>query len=194
MQQAITWNKGHWTHDPALVDISDSRMRVTAREASDAWRITSYGFIHDSEHALIAPFQMESAMEVTFRADMSQQFDQAGLFIRADESHWVKAGLEQSDGVLQLGAVVTDDTSDWSVSPTPEWNHRIITIRASWSNDAITLRAKADGEDFRLVRVLPFGKSAHVEAGPYICAPSRAAFSIDFLSWQTAEADTALHG
>ncbi|GAA6122505.1 DUF1349 domain-containing protein [Bifidobacterium psychraerophilum] len=193
MQEEIHWDEGRWTHDPERVEEHDGTLRVTAAKGSDAWRITSYGFIHDSEHALIRPFNSGSAMEVTFRTDMSQQFDQAGLFIRADGEHWVKAGLEQSDGILQLGAVVTDGHSDWSVSRTPEWNHRIITLRASWSHDAITLRAKADDEEYRLVRVLPFDDRRGVEAGPYICAPTRAAFTIDFLSWKITDADASLH-
>lgn len=193
MQQQIDWNEGRWTHNPSHVEEHDGTLRVRAKEGSDAWRITSYGFIHDSEHALVRPFSTMSAMEVTFKTDMSQQFDQAGLFIRADDSHWVKAGLEQSDGSLQLGAVVTDGRSDWSVSRTPEWNHRIITMRASWSQNAITLRAKAEGEEFRLVRVLPFDDIQGVEAGPYICAPSRALFTIDFLSWKITDPDSSLH-
>lgn len=193
VSEAISWNEGRWTHSPAASEEFGSSLRVTANEGSDAWRTTSYGFIHDSEHALVRPFLTSSAMEITFATNMSQQFDQAGLFILADKSHWIKAGLEQSDGVLQLGAVVTDNRSDWSVSRTPEWNHRIITLRASWSNNAITLRAKADDEAFRLVRVIPFDDREGVEAGPYICAPTRAGFTIDFLSWRTTAADISLH-
>jgi regulation of enolase protein 1 (concanavalin A-like superfamily) len=194
MQQSISWNEGHWTHSPERVEILDgSTMHVTAKEGADAWRITSYGFINDSEHALIRPFTPNTAVEVTYRSDMSQQFDQAGLFIRADNKHWVKAGLEQSDGILQLGAVVTNEKSDWSVARTPEWNHQLVTVRASWSNDAITLRAKIENENFRLIRVFPFENGGPVEAGPYICAPSRAGFSINFLSWIVTDADASLH-
>ena len=47
-------------------------------EGSDARRIASYGFIHDSEHALLAAFPGDSAVEVEFTAAFSEQFDQAG--------------------------------------------------------------------------------------------------------------------
>ncbi|MEK0225474.1 DUF1349 domain-containing protein [Bifidobacterium mongoliense] len=70
---------------------------VIAHKSSDARRITSHGFIHDSENALIVPFEPSHAMEATFQADMSEQFGQAGLFIRADEKHWVKTGLLRTE-------------------------------------------------------------------------------------------------
>jgi regulation of enolase protein 1 (concanavalin A-like superfamily) len=101
------WTDGTWTTAPAAVGITDDGMRVTAVKGSDAWRITSYGFIHDNEHALLAPFAENSAMEVSFMLDFSAQFDQAGIFVSMDRETWVKAGIEWSDGEESLGAVVT---------------------------------------------------------------------------------------
>src|SRR6478609_4262917 len=49
----IPWAEGRWTHDPAHVEIVGDGLVVTARAGSDAWRTTAYGFIHDSEHALL---------------------------------------------------------------------------------------------------------------------------------------------
>ena len=54
--------------------------------------------------------------------DYDQQFDQAGVLVRASETAWVKAGVEISDGVAQVGAVVTHTTSDWSVAPVSSWS------------------------------------------------------------------------
>ncbi|MGX9901201.1 DUF1349 domain-containing protein [Arthrobacter sp. SA17] len=59
-------------------------------EKSDAWRITSYGFIHDTEHALLASFEQDTAIEVAFHLDFSAQFDQAGIFIRVDDTIWIR--------------------------------------------------------------------------------------------------------
>lgn len=99
----ITWEQGRWTHEPARVETSGSDLLVTAVEGSDAWRITSYGFIHDSEHALLTDFPDDSAVEVEFTAAFSEQFDQAGIFVRFDDEHWVKAGVEYADGACQDG-------------------------------------------------------------------------------------------
>ena len=70
----IDWAAGEWTTPPVRHEVRPDGFDVTAQEGSDAWRITSYGFIHDTEHALLAPFPPESAVEVTFRSDFSAQF------------------------------------------------------------------------------------------------------------------------
>ena len=120
----IDWTTGTWTNAPARMEVTDDGMHVTAVEESDAWRITSYGFVHDTEHALLAPFEQDTAMEVAFHLDFSAQFDQAGIFVKTDDTTWTKAGVERSDGADSLGAVVTRGESDWSLAPVPGWHGR----------------------------------------------------------------------
>lgn len=189
----MDWTTGSWTTEPAHVALADDGLRVTAREGSDAWRTTSYGFIHDTEHALLAPFEQGTAVEVQFRLDFTHQFDQAGVFVRVDAATWTKAGVELSDGTESLGAVVTRDVSDWSLAPVPDWAGRLVTIRASRSGDALTVRARAEDEAWRLVRVAPLGADATVQAGPFCCAPSRPGLTVHFTSWRVGDADSALH-
>ncbi len=116
----IDWNSGSWTNAPAHVEVGDDGMRVTAVEGSDAWRITSYGFVHDTEHALLVPFDQGAAMEVSFRLDLSAQFDQAGIFVRVDESTWIKAGVERSTAktVSARSSPAACPTGRWRPSPT----------------------------------------------------------------------------
>jgi uncharacterized protein len=189
----INWEQGAWTTPPFHEAITDDGLYVTAREGSDAWRVTSYGFIHDTEHALLAPFEQDSAVEVSFLLNFEAQFDQAGVFIRTDESTWIKAGIEWSDGQASLGAVVTRGVSDWSLSPTPGWDGRHVTVRASRSSDAVTIRAKVDDEPWRLVRVAPLDPRAVVTAGPYCCAPTRSGLTVHFTSWRATPPDASLH-
>lgn len=189
----IAWDAGKWTTPPERHEIKDDGLYVTARKHSDAWRITSYGFIHDSEHALLAPFEQHSAVEVSFRLNFSAQFDQAGVFIRADETTWIKAGIEWSDGQESVGAVVTRGISDWSLSPTPGWDGRLVTMRASRSGNAVTIRARVDEEPWRLVRVAPLDPDAVVSAGPFCCAPTRSGLTVHFTSWRTTPPDASLH-
>lgn len=189
----VDWAAGRWSHAPASVVPDGDDLLVTAVEGSDAWRTTSYGFVHDSEHALLAPLPIERAVEVRFEAGFDQQFDQAGVFLRVSETVWVKAGVECADGVLQVGAVVTAPNSDWSVAPVPEWHGRPVTIRVSRSGDALTIRARAGDEPLRLVRVVPLDPAAELEAGPFVCAPTRPGLAVRFLSWEIGPADTALH-
>lgn len=142
MTRNIPWTEGSWTNEPTNITIDEDGLHVTAREGSDAWRVTSYGFVHASEHALLTPLSPESALEVQFRLDFSDQFDQAGIFVRVDDESWIKAGVELSDGEESLGAVVTQGTSDWSLSPVPSWAGRLVTVRGSWSGNALTVRAR----------------------------------------------------
>ena len=189
----IAWSIGRWAHPPEKVIESNGDLLVTPVEGSDAWRLTSYGFVHDSEHALLAPLPNDSAMEVEFTAAFSQQFDQAGLFVRASAEHWVKAGVEFADGRPQLGAVVTQQRSDWSLAPVPEWTDRRVLIRVSRAGDALTIRARVDDEPLQLVRVVPFDPDLEAEAGPLVCAPTRAGLVVPLHAWRRTEPDAALH-
>lgn len=189
----IAWKDGTWTHAPESVSTLDDSLAVTAKEGSDAWRHTAYGFVHDSAHALLTPLDVGEAMEVTFHAAWEGQFDQAGVFVRVDDDHWVKSGVEFADGHLGLGAVVTDGRSDWSIGYVDDWLDRDITVRVSRWTDALIVRARADAGDWRLIRVTPFDDGAVASAGPFLAAPTRAGLTVRFLRWERTTADAALH-
>jgi regulation of enolase protein 1 (concanavalin A-like superfamily) len=189
----VDWSAGRWTVPPASVTEDDGDLLVEAVEGSDAWRSTAYGFVHDTEHALLAPLAAGEAMEVSFTAAFSEQFDQAGMFVRATGEEWVKAGLEYADGVLGLGAVVTNGVSDWSVGPVPAWLDRVVTIRVSRFNNALVVRARTEAEPFSLVRVAPFPVGVALEAGPFVCAPTRSGLVVRFHSWRRVPPDVTLH-
>ncbi|RUR00892.1 DUF1349 domain-containing protein [Labedella endophytica] len=192
-RREIPWSDGRWTNPPAGAEETDDGLVVTAVEGSDAWRVTSYGFVHDTEHALVAPLGEGRAVEVAFSAEYSRQFDQAGIFVRASDQAWIKAGVEYADGSLGLGAVVTNGMSDWSIGPVDDWAGHRIVVRVSRAGGAVTVRARRDDERFRLVRVAPFPADADVEVGPFLCAPTRSGFDVTFHSWTETEADADLH-
>ncbi|MFT4213286.1 MAG: DUF1349 domain-containing protein [Microbacterium sp.] len=189
----VPWSAGAWTNPPAAAIESDGELFVTALKGSDAWRVTSYGFIHDTEHALLAPFPPDSGVEVEFTAAFSQQFDQAGVFVRVSSSRWIKAGVEFADGAAQLGAVVTDGVSDWSLAPVPDWVGERVLVRASRAGDAITVRAGLAEGPLQLVRVIPFPAEADASAGPFVCAPTREGLVVPFHAWRPTTADASLH-
>ena len=189
----MPWSGGTWTAQPVVVSEEGPDLLVTAAEGSDAWRHTAYGFVHDDAHALLAPLADPGAVEVCFDAAFGEQFDQAGLVLRADAETWLKAGVEVSDGALQVGAVITLGRSDWSVAPVPEWAGRRVTVRASRAGDAVIVRARVDDEPFRLIRVAPFPAGVPAAAGPYCCAPTRDGLVVRFRRWGTGPADAALH-
>ena len=190
--KTIAWSEGTWTREPVSISLDGDSLNAEAAAESDWWRTTAYGFIHDDGHALVKEFPNESAVEVSFILDYTEQFDQAGIFISADNENWIKAGVEFCDGFPQVGAVVTQKNSDWSVAPVPEWINKEVTIRVSRSGDAVTVRAGING-DLRLVRVAPLDPTRMWSAGPMFCAPTRAGLVVTFTNWSEGPADSELH-
>jgi regulation of enolase protein 1 (concanavalin A-like superfamily) len=182
-----------WSSEPVDVSTDDGALLVTAAEGSDLWRTTSYGFVHDTGHGLLHPFTEGTAVEVSFVVDFHEQFDQAGVLVRADPAHWLKAGVEISDGEAQVGAVTTDGMSDWSLAPVPAWRGTIVTVRVSWGGDALTVRARSGPSPWQLVRVSPWVPAIPVSAGPYVAAPTRAGLRVRITEWTIGPPDRSLH-
>ncbi len=167
----VAWDEGRWSVEPESARVDGRDLVVVPRPDSDLWRTTSYGFVHDDGPGLLVALPDGTAVEVSFVLDFAEQFDQAGILVRADERHWMKAGAEYVDGAPQVGAVVTRDVSDWSSAAVPQWQGRVVTVRASRSGDALTIRARTSG-DWQLVRLAPLDPDLVWYAGPYCCSPS----------------------
>ena len=194
MQAAnIQWHEGSWTTPPQSMREERDCLIVEAAEGSDYWEKTLYGFQHASGHSLLTAWPESHAVEVTFALrGFTTLYDQAGLMLWHGDTHWIKAGVELNDGVLQVGAVVTNGLSDWSCAPVPEWADGVVTIRASWANDAVIIRASANREPWRLLRVAPFPYPRR-QAGPFVCAPKRSGLKVMFTNWAHTAPDAELH-
>jgi regulation of enolase protein 1 (concanavalin A-like superfamily) len=188
----IPWSQGVWLNPPVKTVQEHSHLKVTGVYESDFWRNTSYGFVHDSGHALLTDFPAHSSMEVTFILDYSGLFDQAGIIVHSDSQHWIKAGVENADGLPQVGAVVTSINSDWSLAPVPQWMGKEVTMRASRTTDALTIRARC-GEDDQLIRLAPIDASLPMSAGPHCASPVSTSLEVTFTCWTHGDADLTLH-
>ncbi|WP_335978583.1 DUF1349 domain-containing protein [Streptomyces sp. CA2R106] len=189
----LPWSQAQWLNPPQDTATDGTDLLVTARAGSDFWRTTSYGFVRDDGHALLTGLPPGTAVEVGFRADFTELYDQAGALVRVDASTWIKAGVEVSDGHPQLGAVVTHGTSDWSLAPVPEWAGHEVTIRVSRSGDAVTVRARRAAEPWRMVRLSYLDPAAEASAGLFCCSPERDGLTVRFTRLATGPADTSLH-
>jgi len=183
---------GVWVNPPLNAEISSEGFTVTAKANSDFWQKTSYGFIHTEGHALLNDFPQDSAIEISWVLNYNEQFDQAGLMVYHDDENWIKAGVEFADGAPQLGAVVTREKSDWSVSPVSDWMNKEVFLRFSRSGDALTIRAKTDGE-WRLIRLAPLDPNLNWKVGLFCASPTRAGLEILFKSLTWTEPDNSLH-
>jgi hypothetical protein len=131
-------------------------------------------------------------MEVTFILNYSGQFDQAGIIVHSDSQHWIKAGVESADGLPQVGAVVTSINSDWSLAPVADWFGKEVTVRASRTHDALTIRARCGDED-QLIRLAPIDSSLSWSAGPHCASPISTSLEVTFICWTHGDADLTLH-
>ena len=167
-----------WFNPPASVVRDAGTLRVVTGDRGDFWRDTYYAFRHDNGHACLAPTEAEFSCEVDFSADYQAQYDQAGLMLRADAAHWIKAGVEYVNGQPYLATVVTVGKSDWSQMPLPGLSGKL-GLRLTRVGDAVWVHYRLQ-QDWVMFRLAYFPPELAVQAGPATCSPSRAGLEGEF--------------
>jgi regulation of enolase protein 1 (concanavalin A-like superfamily) len=168
-----------WLNEPPAWREEAGVLSVTTAARTDFWRETHYGFVRDDGHLRFARVNGDFTAAVTVSGDYQELYDQAGLMLRLDEHHWVKAGVEHVEGRGLLSVVVTRNFSDWSTVPTfpaPD----PLRLRMSRHGTAVRVEwAPADGQPFTMLRLayLPAGPAL---VGPMCCSPERAGFQARF--------------
>lgn len=176
---------GQWLNEPAAWR-RDEALHVTTDARTDFWRETHYSFTHDNGHVYAFEAGEAFTAQVRVRARFEQLYDQAGLMVRLDAEHWVKAGIEFSDGLPMLSSVRTSGQSDWATGvythdPADFW------IRATVGDGVLRLQVSADGEQWPLVRLCPFPAAPRYLVGPMCCTPERAGLQVTFSDWALTE-------
>lgn len=172
-----------WHNPPPRWTDSEGLLTVETGDQTDFWRETHYGFIRDSGHFFHQDVEGDFTASVRFSGEYRALYDQAGLMVRLDERHWLKAGIEYTDGVQHLSVVVTRGFSDWSVLPLTQPPDEV-TLRLSRHGDAVRVEYALPGQAFRMLRLayLPPGLPARV--GPMACSPQRSGFVASFRDFQ----------
>lgn len=57
-QRVIDWADAEWLNPPLRTERDGRELVVTTKDHSDFWRTTSYGFVKDDGHALLAEFPL----------------------------------------------------------------------------------------------------------------------------------------
>ncbi len=154
-----------------------------AIKGSDFWRKTHYGFIHHNGHLYAEPVTRDFTMQVTFDGNYKNEYDQAGLMVWLDETTWLKTGIEFTEGRYFASAVVTRDTSDWSVAPLDEYRGAL-TIRLIREGGSFQSHYRQNAnQPWTLLRVTYLTDAPTLQAGRMLCAPSGDGFTATFMDF-----------
>ncbi|MBR0895726.1 DUF1349 domain-containing protein [Bradyrhizobium tropiciagri] len=174
---------GVWLNEPERWTADGDSLRVATGNATDFWRETHYGFTRDSGHFLGFPTAGAFTAELRIQGKFAALYDQAGIMVRVDAQHWVKAGIEFSDGHAMLSSVLTRGQSDWTTAPYAH-DARDFRLRVTVSNGVLRLQVSADGELWPLMRLAPFPKASSYLVGPMACTPERAGLEVSFSAFR----------
>jgi regulation of enolase protein 1 (concanavalin A-like superfamily) len=176
-----------WLNEPPAWQERDGVLNVTTGARTDFWRETHYGFVRDDGHLRFAQVSGDFTVEVTVTGDYRELYDQAGLMLRLDQRHWLKAGVEYVGGHGLLSVVVTRDFSDWSTVPAiaaPD----PVRLRLSRHGTAVRVEAvgASGGERYAMLRLayLPAGDAM---VGPMCCSPERTGFQARFTDFRLGD-------
>ena len=170
---------GRWLNQPLRWSVASGTLHLTTDAATDFWRETHYGFVRDNGHFLGFATGEAFTAEVRVQGKYQSLYDQAGLMLRIDETRWVKAGVEFTDGHHYLSVVVTDGRSDWSVTRL-DGNLADVRLRLTVRGGALRVQASTDGQAWPLLRLAPFPVASTYQVGPMACTPERAGLEIAF--------------
>jgi len=170
---------GVWLNEPARWTAQDDSLELVTDKATDFWQKTHYGFCRDSGHFLGFPTAEAFTAELRVRANFQELYDQAGIMVRLDAEHWIKAGIEFSDGRAMLSSVLTSGQSDWATAPY-ERDASDFRMRITVAYGVVRLQTSADGKTWPLVRLAPFPKAQSYLVGPMACTPEREGLSARF--------------
>jgi len=169
----------HWFNEPHTWQIDGNTIRMTADAGSDFWRKTHYGFIRDNGHVCYTIQAGDFISEVKVTGHYRELYDQAGLMVRVDAEHWIKTGIEYVNGVQYVSAVVTNDFSDWAVSPLPQ-NPPAIWLRLVRRAEAVEIFYSLDGAAYSLLRIAYLLPSTEAMVGVMCAAPDGGGFPVEF--------------
>jgi uncharacterized protein len=179
---------------PLSIREQGGTLHVVTRDKTDFWRGTFYGFYRDDGHFLYTEAEGDFTAEVTFEGKYRELYDQAGLMVRIDEQHWIKTGIEYTDSVTHLSAVVTNTFSDWSVTPLAWAKDRPVTLRLTRHDTAFRIQYKTETGEWQMLRLAYLPRSPAVQIGLMCCSPQREGFEVIFHAFSVGPAiDRALH-
>ena len=181
------WDSFQWLNPPSKWEVQDGGLSVDVSPKTDFWRKTHYGFIRDSGHFLYKEVSGNFVVQVGVHGDYAALYDQGGLMLRASDQYWMKCGIEYVGGVQQASAVVTNDFSDWSVTPL-QINPAQVWFRVKRQDCSLEVFYSLDGKDYVMIRTAYLKCSRELNVGIMCAAPEGPGFRIKFYDLWIEEA------
>ncbi|WFU81967.1 DUF1349 domain-containing protein [Bradyrhizobium sp. CIAT3101] len=170
---------GVWLNEPQRWTAHGDSLEIVTDKATDFWQKTHYGFCRDSGHFLGFRTAEAFTAELRIQGNFQELYDQAGIMVRIDAEHWIKAGIEFSDGRAMLSSVLTVGQSDWATAPYAH-DASDFRMRVTVADGVVRLQTSTDGKTWPLVRLAPFPKAQSYLVGPMACTPERAGLQVKF--------------
>jgi len=144
---------------------------------TDFWRRTHYGFIRDSGHFQGTLIHGDFRASVRIHGAYREQYDQAGLMVRLNDTTWMKCGIELVDGVQWASVVVTREFSDWSCVPLPHAPEEFwLQIERTGATVKVSYGQPAAPQLLRLTHL----SDAPLRVGPMAASPEGSGFDVTF--------------
>jgi regulation of enolase protein 1 (concanavalin A-like superfamily) len=180
---AMSWADMTWLNEPPAWSEEAGRLEVVTGDRTDFWQETFYGFHRDDGHFYHRPVDGDFTAEVTFDGAYEALYDQGGLMLRLDGTHWLKAGIEFTDGVKHFSVVVTNGRSDWSVIEAG-WAVGPVTARISRHGEAVRVQYRDGARAWRMARLGYLPQRPGSLIGVMCCSPQRSGFRASFTGFQ----------
>ena len=176
---APMFNSFQWLNLPGNCDIQQDGLSVDVSPKTDFWRKTHYGFIRDSGHFFFKRVSGDFTIQVRIQGSYSSLYDQGGLMLRTSDQYWMKCGIEYVNGTQQASVVVTNDFSDWSVTPLIA-NPSEVWFRVRRHDCTIEVFYSVNGVDYTMLRTAYLKCLSDLDVGVMCAAPEGPGFRIVF--------------
>ncbi|MGV7959629.1 DUF1349 domain-containing protein [Photorhabdus tasmaniensis] len=169
-----------WLNEPFDWQAGSDWLNVTTDHKTDFWQQTWYGFQRHSGHVFGRYVEDNFTFQLCIEGCFEHLYDQAGIMLLVDEKHWLKGGVEYSDGQATIGSVFTRHHSDWSMGIFPG-NPSKFWLRLTCEEGYLRLQYSIDGLRWPLLRLSPFLEDKQrVFVGAMCCSPERQGLQVKF--------------
>lgn len=172
-----------WFNEPSEWSAHDGQIIVRADPQTDFWRVTGYGYVRDNGHIYGEALQSDFDLTVKVSAEYEKQYDQAGVVVRIDESHWIKTGVELYEGTLRFSVVVTAENSSWVIADLPQ-DFRVLNLSLARRGDALEISYATGEDELAMAAIVYLQRGASAFAGVMCASPEGEGFSAEFTAFE----------